>query len=42
MIAYDGSLRIGTSYTGGPQGVDVAELMREMGEMGGVPGVGLD
>jgi import receptor subunit TOM20 len=54
MIAYDGSLRIGTSYTGGPQGVDVAELMREMGEMGdmgdmgemggmgGIPGVGLD
>ncbi|KAL2024047.1 hypothetical protein VTK56DRAFT_282 [Thermocarpiscus australiensis] len=38
MIAYDGSLRIGTSYTG-PAGVDVAELMREMG---GVPGVGLD
>lgn len=41
MIAYDGSLRIGTSYTG-PAGVDVAELMREMGDMGGVPGVGLD
>jgi import receptor subunit TOM20 len=47
MIAYDGSLRIGTSYTG-PAGVDMAELMREMGEMGdmgemgGVPGVGLD
>ncbi|KAL2127070.1 hypothetical protein VTI74DRAFT_11381 [Chaetomium olivicolor] len=38
MIAYDGSLRIGTSYTG-PAGVDVAELMREMGA---VPGVGLD
>lgn len=38
MIAYDPSLRIGTSYTG-PQGVDVAELMREMGA---VPGVGLD
>ncbi|KAK4148750.1 mitochondrial outer membrane translocase complex, subunit Tom20 domain-containing protein [Chaetomidium leptoderma] len=47
MIAYDGSLRIGTSYTGpAGGGVDVAELMREMGaemgEMGGVPGVGLD
>jgi import receptor subunit TOM20 len=41
MIAYDGSLRIGTSYTG-PANVDMAELMREMGEMGGVPGVGLD
>ncbi|KAH6635140.1 mitochondrial outer membrane translocase complex, subunit Tom20 domain-containing protein [Chaetomium sp. MPI-SDFR-AT-0129] len=38
MIAYDGSLRIGTSYTG-PAGVDVAELMREMGA---APGVGLD
>jgi import receptor subunit TOM20 len=38
MIAYDGSLRIGTNYTG-PAGVDVAELMREMGA---VPGVGLD
>ncbi|KAK4236249.1 mitochondrial outer membrane translocase complex, subunit Tom20 domain-containing protein [Achaetomium macrosporum] len=38
MIAYDGSLRIGTSYTG-PAGVDVAELMREMGA---VPGVSLD
>ena len=44
MIAYDGSLRIGTSYTG-PANVDMAELMREMGEMGemgAVPGVGLD
>ncbi len=39
MIAYDPTLRIGTSYTGGPTGVDMAELMREMG---GVPGVGLD
>ncbi len=39
MIAYDPTLRIGTSYTGGPAGVDMAELMREMG---GVPGVGLD
>lgn len=38
MIAYDGSLRIGTSYTG-PVGVDVAELMREMGS---AQGVGLD
>ncbi|KAJ4300187.1 mitochondrial import receptor subunit tom20 [Collariella sp. IMI 366227] len=38
MIAYDETLRIGTSYTG-PAGVDVAELMREMGA---VPGVGLD
>jgi import receptor subunit TOM20 len=38
MIAYDGSLRLGTSYTG-RGGVDVAELMREMGA---VPGVGLD
>ena len=39
MIAYDGTLRISnqTSPT-----VDVAELMREMGEMGGIPGVGLD
>ena len=43
MIAYDKSLRIGTSYTGPVGGgVDVAELMREMGEMGSVPGVGLD
>jgi import receptor subunit TOM20 len=43
MIAYDKSLRIGTSYTGpSGGGVDVAELMREMGEMGAVPGVGLD
>ncbi|KAK4041717.1 mitochondrial outer membrane translocase complex, subunit Tom20 domain-containing protein [Parachaetomium inaequale] len=41
MIAYDGSLRIGTSYTG-PANVDMAELMREMGEMGAMPGVGLD
>ncbi|AEO55102.1 hypothetical protein MYCTH_2298552 [Thermothelomyces thermophilus ATCC 42464] len=41
MIAYDGSLRIGTSYTG-PAGVDVAELMREMGADMGAPGVGLD
>ncbi|KAL2263193.1 hypothetical protein VTK26DRAFT_7848 [Humicola hyalothermophila] len=38
MIAYDPSLRIGTSYTA-PPGVDMAELMREMGA---VPGVGLD
>ncbi|KAH6632015.1 mitochondrial outer membrane translocase complex, subunit Tom20 domain-containing protein [Chaetomium tenue] len=43
MIAYDKSLRIGTSYTGPSDGgVDVAELMREMGEMGAMPGVGLD
>lgn len=42
MIAYDKSLRIGTSYTSPAGGVDVAELMREMGEMGGAPGVGLD
>jgi len=41
MIAYDGSLRIGTSYTG-PAGVDVAELMREMGAEMGAPGVSLD
>lgn len=40
MIAYDGTLRIGPQYTSPT--VDVAELMREMGEMGGVPGVGLD
>lgn len=37
MIAYDGTLKIGTSYTG-PAQVDVADLMREMG----VPGVSLD
>lgn len=38
MIAYDPSLRIGTN-AGIPGGVDMAELMREMG---GVPNVGLD
>jgi hypothetical protein len=37
MIAYDGTVKIGGSYTGGPA-VDVADLMREMG----VAGVGLD
>ncbi|KAK0629685.1 mitochondrial outer membrane translocase complex, subunit Tom20 domain-containing protein [Bombardia bombarda] len=40
MIAYDGTLKIGGSYTG--SGIDMAEMMREMGEMGGIPGVGLD
>lgn len=41
MIAYDGTLKIGSSYTG--QGsVDVEALMREMSEMGVAPGVGLD
>ncbi|KAK4175323.1 mitochondrial outer membrane translocase complex, subunit Tom20 domain-containing protein [Triangularia setosa] len=34
MIAYDGALKIGTSYTAGPPGVDMAALMREMEEMG--------
>ncbi|KAK3352952.1 MAS20 protein import receptor [Lasiosphaeria hispida] len=40
MIAYDGTLKIGNSYSS--PGVDVAELMREMSEMGQIPGVGLD
>ncbi|KAK3688364.1 MAS20 protein import receptor [Podospora appendiculata] len=42
MIAYDGTLKIGGSYTSGPTSIDMAEMMREMGELGGVPGVGLD
>ncbi|KAK3938785.1 MAS20 protein import receptor [Diplogelasinospora grovesii] len=37
MIAYDGTLKIGSSYTGSP--IDMAEMMREMGA---IPGVGLD
>ncbi|KAK3391036.1 mitochondrial outer membrane translocase complex, subunit Tom20 domain-containing protein [Podospora didyma] len=37
MIAYDGTLKIGASYTN--PSIDVAEMMRELG---GVPGVGLD
>ncbi|KAK0722080.1 mitochondrial outer membrane translocase complex, subunit Tom20 domain-containing protein [Lasiosphaeria miniovina] len=42
MIAYDGTVRVGGSPG---SGVDVAEMMRQMGEMselGGIPGVGLD
>lgn len=39
MIAYDGTLKMGFTS---PGAVDMAELMREMGEAGGVPGVSLD
>lgn len=38
MIAYDGTLKIG-SFTGGGS---MNDMMREMGEMSGMPSVGLD
>jgi len=40
MIAYDGTIRIGTSYTG-PSQDDVDQMMREMAAAGVGP-VGLD
>ncbi|KAK4465231.1 mitochondrial outer membrane translocase complex, subunit Tom20 domain-containing protein [Cladorrhinum samala] len=53
MIAYDGTIRVGTNYTNpAPAGVDINELMREMGaemgdmsdmsDLGAAPGVPLD
>ncbi|KAK4187104.1 mitochondrial outer membrane translocase complex, subunit Tom20 domain-containing protein, partial [Podospora australis] len=37
MIAYDGTLKIDGSYTAAPPGVDINELMRELGEQGVAP-----